>query len=430
MKTAIILAGGKGTRLSKLRNDIPKPMMPILGKPILQYQVELLKRHGFEKVWFIVNHLYEQIESHFGHGEDLGIDIQYYVEPTPLGTVGGVKALQSELDQPFLVLYGDVLMDMDLSRLLDFHKVKGADATLVVHPNDHPYDSDLLDVDSHDKVTAFYAKPHPEGLQYRNLVNAAAYVFNPIVLDYLEAGVKADFGKDIFPSLHKELDLYAYNTPEYLKDMGTPDRLYKVEEALQSGKVAARNLNQLQKCVFLDRDGVINIDTDLIHRPKDFQLYPYAAESIKKLNKMGFLVVVVTNQSVIARGLCTIKELGDIHKKMETELGADGAFVEAIYFCPHHPHGGFEGEIQEYKVKCECRKPSPGMLLQAQKRYNIDMGQSFLVGDSPRDIEAGANANVTTIRVKTGHGMKPHTTIPDHYVDTLVEAVRIIEEKQ
>lgn len=430
MKTAIILAGGKGTRLSKLRNDIPKPMMPILGKPILQYQVELLKKHGFEKVWFIVNHLYEHIESHFGHGENFGIDIEYYVEPAPLGTVGGVKALQSMLDQPFLVLYGDVLMDMDLSRLIAFHESKGADATLVVHPNDHPYDSDLLDVSDEDKVTAFYAKPHPEGLRYRNLVNAAAYVFNPVVFDYLTEGVKADFGKDIFPSLHQHLDVYAYNTPEYLKDMGTPDRLHKVEEALRSGKVAARNLNQLQKCVFLDRDGVINIDTDLIHRPEDFELYPYAADSIKRLNKMGFLVVIVTNQSVIARGLCTLEELGNIHKKMETELGADGAFVEAIYFCPHHPHGGFEGEIKEYKVQCECRKPSPGMLLQAQERYNIDLGQSYLIGDSPRDIEAGANAKVTTIRVKTGHGMKPHTTIPNHYVDTLVEAVNIIEENE
>lgn len=430
MKTAIILAGGKGTRLSKLRNDIPKPMMPILGKPILQYQVELLKKHGFEKVWFIVNHLYEHIESHFGHGENFGIDIEYYVEPAPLGTVGGVKALQSMLDQPFLVLYGDVLMDMDLSRLIAFHESKGADATLVVHPNDHPYDSDLLDVSDEDKVTAFYAKPHPEGLRYRNLVNAAAYVFNPVVFDYLTEGVKADFGKDIFPSLHQHLDVYAYNTPEYLKDMGTPDRLHKVEEALRSGKVAARNLNQLQKCVFLDRDGVVNIDTDLIHRPEDFELYPYAADSIKRLNKMGFLVVIVTNQSVIARGLCTLEELGNIHKKMETELGADGAFVEAIYFCPHHPHGGFEGEIKEYKVPCECRKPSPGMLLQAQERYNIDLGQSYLIGDSPRDIEAGANAKVTTIRVKTGHGMKPHTTIPNHYVDTLVEAVNIIEENE
>ncbi len=429
MNTAVILAGGKGTRLSKLRNDIPKPMMPVLDKPLLEYQIELLKKHGFTTVWLIVNHLYEHIENYFGDGADFGIDIKYYIEPQPLGTVGGVKALEAEFTEAFLVLYGDVLMDMDLDRLIQFHQGQNAEATLVVHPNDHPYDSDLLDVDENDRVVAFYPKPHPEGLRYRNLVNAAAYVFEPSILGFLEEGVKADFGKDIFPTLHQKARVFAYNTPEYLKDMGTPDRLVKVEQAITSGKVAARNLVHPQKCVFLDRDGVINIDTDLIHRPEDFELYPYASTCIKTLNKLGYLVVVVTNQSVIARGLCTIAELGEIHKKMETELGADGAFVEAIYFCPHHPHGGFEGEVKEFKIPCTCRKPSPGMLLAAQERFNIDLSKSYLVGDSPRDIEAGEAAGVTTIRVQTGHGKKPHTAVPNHYVDSLVEAVDLIASK-
>lgn len=429
MKTAVILAGGKGTRLAEVRADVPKPMMPVLGKPLLAYQIDLLKAHGFTTVWLIVNHMYEHIESYFSDGKDFGVDIKYYVEEKPLGTVGGVKAIEAQLKEPFLVLYGDVLMDMDLSRLVAFHHNKNADATLVVHPNDHPYDSDLLAVDNESRVTAFYAKPHPEGLRYRNLVNAAAYVFDPVVLEHLEPGVKADFGKDIFPTLHSKLNVFAYNTPEYLKDMGTPDRLEKVEEALKSGKVAARNLNNKQRCVFLDRDGVINIDTDLIDRPEDLELYPYTASSIRRLNKMGFLVVVVTNQSVIARGLCTIATLDEIHKKMETELGQDGAFVEAIYYCPHHPHSGYEGEIKEFKVECSCRKPKPGMLLKAADRFNIDLTQSYLVGDSPRDIEAGANAGVETIRVKTGHGLKPHTTVPKHYVEDLVSAVDLIENQ-
>jgi D,D-heptose 1,7-bisphosphate phosphatase len=428
MQVAVILAGGKGTRLASVRGDIPKPMMPVLDKPILEYQINLLAKHGFKKVWLIVNHMHEQISSYFGDGSPWGLSIKYYIEPKPLGTVGGVKALEPYLRDTFLVLYGDVLMNMDLARLLAFHKDKKADGTLVVHPNDHPYDSDLLDVDQDDKVIAFYAKPHPEGLRYRNLVNAAAYVFEPKILSQLEDGVKADFGKDIFPVLHQKLNLYAYNTPEYLKDMGTPDRLQKVEQAIREGKVEARNLNNPQKAVFLDRDGVINIDTDLIHRPEDLELYPYAADSIKRITSMGYLIVVVTNQSVIARGLCTIEELGEIHKKMETELGEQGAFVEAIYFCPHHPDGGFDGEVKEFKIECSCRKPKPGMLLAAANRFNIDLSQSILVGDSPRDIEAGYNAGVKTIRVKTGHGLKPHTAKPDYYVNDLVAAVDIIEE--
>ena len=185
MKTAVILAGGKGTRLAEIRSDVPKPMMPVLDKPLLAYQIELLKAHGFTKVWLIVNHLYEHIEDYFANGEHFGIEINYYIEDKPLGTVGGLKAIAQHLPDPFLVLYGDVMINMDLNRLIAFHENKNADATLVVHPNDHPYDSDLLAVDQEDRVTAFYAKPHPDGLRYRNLVNAAAYVFNPVVLEHL-----------------------------------------------------------------------------------------------------------------------------------------------------------------------------------------------------------------------------------------------------
>ena len=154
MKTAVILAGGKGTRLAEIRSDVPKPMMPVLDRPLLAYQIELLKEHGFTKVWLIVNHLYEHIETYFANGEDFGIEINYYIEQQPLGTVGGVKAIEQHLQDPFLVLYGDVMMNMDLNRLITFHKNKNADATLVVHPNDHPYDSDLLAVDYRDFMDA------------------------------------------------------------------------------------------------------------------------------------------------------------------------------------------------------------------------------------------------------------------------------------
>jgi len=427
MRTAVILAGGKGTRLAEVRKDIPKPMMPVLGKPLLQYQIELLKKHGFEQVWLIVGHLHEQIEDYFKDGQDFGISIQYYVEEQPLGTVGGIKSLENVLDHTFLVLYGDVMIDMDLDRLLAFHEKKSAEATLVVHPNDHPYDSDLLDTDKNDKVIAFYPKPHPEGMQYKNLVNAAAYVFSPKVFQFMEAGVKADFGKDIFPTLHQYIDVYAYNTPEYLKDMGTPDRLDKVSHAIKSGKVARRNLSNKQRCIFLDRDGVINIDTDLIHRTEDFNLYPFAPEAIKRINRMGFLAVVVTNQSVLARGLCSESDLEEIHKKMETILGNEGAFVEAIYYCPHHPHGGFPEEVKELKTDCHCRKPKPGMLIDAAERFNIDLKSSFMVGDSQRDIEAGKNAGCTTIRVKTGHGLTESAVQPNYHVENLSAAVDLIE---
>lgn len=429
LKKAVILAGGKGTRLQGVRADIPKPMMPLNSKPLLAYLVELCAKQGITDIWLTVNHLKDSIMNHFGDGSDFGVSLHYYVEEMPLGTVGGVKALEADLQEDFLVLYGDVLVNMDLNRLYAYHRQKGATATLAVHPNDHPYDSDLLEMAEDGLVTAFHPKPHRENTFYRNVVNAASYIFSPDIFQFLEKDVKADFGKDIFPKIIYQTPVYAYNTSEYLKDMGTPGRLQKVEADLKSGKVAARNLANKQKCIFLDRDGVINYDTDLIKHPDEFTLYPYAAEAIKKINKSGYLAVVITNQSVIARGLTDLDGLNEIHKKMEWQLGEQGAFVDAIYFCPHHPHGGFPGEVAEFKVECDCRKPKPGMLLQAAERFNIDLDQSWMIGDSERDALAGRAAGVKTIGVKTGHGLKAAKFFPDYFMGNLQEAVDFILEK-
>lgn len=427
LKHVVILAGGKGTRLAGIRSDIPKPMMPVDGKPLLQYLLEMCSRQGIVRATLLVNHLKDAIVDHFGN-QFQNIKIDYYVEETPLGTVGGVKAIEDQITEDFLVLYGDVMMEMDLHRLYDFHKAKNSQATLVVHPNDHPYDSDLVELNKADEVIRFISKPHPEGLQYHNAVNAAAYVFSPEVLADLEAGVKADFGKDIFPRWVGKMRMYGYNTPEYLKDMGTPDRLEKVERDMKSGKVMRRSLTQKQKCIFLDRDGVLNYDTDLIDRPEDLTLYPWTASSLSKINKSEYLSVVTTNQSVVARGMIDEAGLGEIHKKMETELGEQHAFVDAIYYCPHHPHKGYEGERPEYKIECDCRKPKPGMIMQATKRFNIDLRQSWMIGDSSRDIESGKAAGVRTIALRTGHGAVELNARPDFHFDNLEDAINFILE--
>lgn len=423
---AVILAGGKGTRLGHLTNDIPKPMVPLLGKPLVEYQISLLVRHKFEEVIFIVNHLGQSIEDYFGNGDKFGIGISYFHETEPLGTVGGIKELEDELQEDFLVLYGDVMMEMDLDRLQQFHLDHKSEATLVVHPNDHPYDSDLVEINDEARITNVLPKPHPDGLIYHNMVNAAAYIFSPAILPLLEKGKKADFGKDIFPTMYNKLRMFGYNTPEYLKDMGTPDRLGQVEKDIQSGKVGRRSLSQPQKALFLDRDGVLNYDTDLIHRPEDFTLYDFTEAAIKKINASEYLSVITTNQSVVARNLTTIQGLGEIHKKMETELGNAGAKLDAIYYCPHHPHGGFPGENPDYKMECDCRKPKPGMIQKASAAFNIDPQKSYMIGDSERDMGAGKAAGCKTVGVMTGHGVKKSDLLPDYFFANLSEAIDFI----
>jgi D,D-heptose 1,7-bisphosphate phosphatase len=423
---AVILAGGKGTRLGKVTSEIPKPMIRLGDKPLLLYQIELLLKYNIRDIILLVNYLKDPIIEYFGDGTRFDANITYYEELSPLGTTGGIKEIENQLNEDFLVLYGDVLIDMDLSRLIGFHKSRKSECTLVLHPNDHPYDSDLVEINDEARVIAFHSKPHPEGAWYHNMVNAGAYVLSPRVLDFIEKGKKADFGRDIFPFVCEQLAMYGYHTSEYLKDMGTPDRLEKVNRDLSSGRVARSSYEFMQPAIFLDRDGVINTERSFISRPEDLEIFDNTPAAIRKINQAGFLSIVVTNQSAVARNLCTEEDVRTIHKKMETVLGNQGAWLDAIYYCPHHPDKGFPEENATYKIVCDCRKPGTGMFKKAIEKFNIDPSVSFMIGDSERDIQAGINAGCTTVGVMTGYGIKKTRVLPDYMFADLTEAVNFI----
>ena len=212
---------------------------------------------------------------------------------------------------------------------------------------------------------------------------------------------KKDLDRDILKPLIAQRELSVYDSPEYIKDMGTPDRYYSVIEDIHSGKVAAKNLSRKQKAIFLDRDGTLNKYVGFLTDINDFELLDGVAEAIKQINESGYLAIVASNQPVIARGEVTLEELQEIHNKMETLLGQKGAYLDAIFYCPHHPHRGYEGERPEYKIECECRKPKPGMLLAAAEKYNIDLAASWMIGDSDNDIEAGLAAGCKVIKINT-----------------------------
>lgn len=423
---AVILAGGKGTRLGAISEEIPKPMVKICDRSILEHQIELLKRYGITKITIITGYLSHIIEDHFQDGSGFGVNISYFRETTPLGTTGGIKELENELIEDFIVLYGDVMVEMDLNRLIRFHKEKSGLATLVLHPNDHPQDSDLVELDPDGRVIRFHAKPHEPERYYHNMVNAALYILSAPILDLIPKGVKADFGKDIFPRAVELGTIYGYPTPEYLKDVGTPERLDEVTGDCLSGKIERSNRTMKRRAVFLDRDGVLLKKVAYLHTPDEVEVYPFSGEALRSINDSEFLTILITNQPVIARGMCTLEELDEIHKKMEWLLGKEGAKLDGIYFCPHHPDGGYRDEVPEYKIVCSCRKPSTGMIDQAVEHFNIDRSGSYIIGDSFRDIECGKNAGIKTIGVRTGDGCVDLSEEPDHMVSDLLEAVHII----
>lgn len=413
----VVIAGGKGTRIASVASEIPKAMIPIDGKPILEYQVELAKRYGFKEFVFIIGHLGNVIKDYFGNGSKFGCKIQYFDETVPLGTAGALAELKDLFTEDFFVFYGDTVMDFDMDSMLEFHKSKHADATLLLHPNDHPYDSDIVSVDDESRIIHFYNKPHPECLVARNLVNAALFIFTPVILEDIARGVKSHIEKDVLPlSLKKGRKLFGYITPEYIKDMGTPGRYEAVCTDVVSGKVASLNRENKRKAVFLDRDGVINYEVNLLHSPEDMKLIPGAAEAIRIINKKGYLAVVVTNQPVIARNLCSIEELDAIHAKLETLLGRDGAYLDGIFYCPHHPDKGYPEERVEYKIECNCRKPKPGLLLKAAHHFNIDLPDSIMIGDRLADIEAGHVAGCKScFKIETNKENALFQTIKEYF---------------
>lgn len=414
----VIIAGGKGTRLGL--KDIPKPMVKIGDKPLLEHQIDLAKRYGVDEVFILSGHLAYVIEEYFGDGSKFGVKIHHVVEPYPLGTAGSLKLLEGKLNDRFLVFYGDVVMDFDIASFIEFDKQYNSIGTTIIHPNDHPYDSDLLEINKNNKVTKVLPKPHQNGEYYQNLVNAAVYIFSPKIFQYIKDGVSQDFGKHILSKVVEAGEtLIGYKTPEYIKDMGTADRFEAVKNDFLTGKVARLNKQNKRPCIFLDRDGVINKDMDSKPLCKDFELLEGVADAIKSINKSDYLSVVVTNQPMIAKGFVTFEEVENTHKKMETLLGEQHAYLNGIYYCPHHPEKGFDGEIKELKIDCECRKPKAGMLFKATKDLNIDLEKSWMIGDSKRDIEAGKNANCKTISIKEDFGA-------DYIAQDLKDAVNYI----
>ncbi len=413
------MAGGRGTRITSVASDIPKPMIKIGEKPVLEHELECLRSQGFTDIIITVSHLGQIIMDYFGDGSKVspatgkpfGVHIEYYFEKEPLGNAGALFKIKEKLTEDFLLLNADALFDVDFNRFVDYHRQHGALVTLFAHANDHPYDSGLLVVDKDNYVQQWLTKEDARPQYYRNIVNGGLHVLSPKVLDVEINTPKVDLDRQILKPLAGTGKILCYNSPEYAKDMGTPERYYAACADYKSGKIQGKNLRNKQKAIFLDRDGTINKYVGYLRTPEQFELLEGVGEAIRKINLFGYLAIVVTNQPVIARGEVTADGLQQIHNKMETMLGKEGAYLDGVYYCPHHPDKGFAGEVEELKIVCECRKPKAGLLLQAAKDFNIDLSQSWMIGDSENDVLAGKNAGCKTALIgETDYGQNLQVT--------------------
>ena len=432
--TTVIMAGGRGTRISSVASEIPKPMIRIGDKPVLEHEIECLREQGFTDIVITVSHLAPVIMDYFGDGSGIspatgkpfGVHITYFTENKPLGNAGALFELRDRLTEDFLLLNADALFRVDFNRFVAAHKKNGGLATLFTHPNSHPYDSGLIVAGKDGAVKQWLTKEDARPSYYKNRVNAGLHILSPKLLERRPDSEKIDLDRQLLKPLAGTGQMFCYDSPEYVKDMGTPERYKAVCEDYLSGLIEAKDLRNMQKAVFLDRDGTINKYVGFLRNIDDFELLPGAADAIRKINASGYLAIVVTNQPVIARGEVTEEDLRQIHNKMETLLGQEGAYLDAIYYCPHHPHKGYEGEIPELKIDCACRKPKPGMLLRAAERFNIDLSRSWMIGDSENDVRAGQAAGCKTVLL----GKEPQDFGQTVSAGNLIKAVKTILRKK
>jgi mannose-1-phosphate guanylyltransferase / phosphomannomutase len=406
---ALIVAGGLGTRAAGMTaGRIPKALLPVGGVPIIFRQMRLLRREGVTRVTILAGHLGDQLQPALEpEAGGLGLELRIVVEPAPLGTAGCLTTFDPGSEET-LIVYGDMLFDIALAPLREFHHRKEALLTVVVHPNDHPRTSDLI-VEDEGLVKAVLPYGQPREQDHRNLVPAGLYLASPAFFTRLERGAKVDMIDDVLPALLASgARLAAYNTPEYLRDIGTPARHALAERDLADGRVEALNNFRRRPAVFFDCDGVLNREPGDpgVVSPDDVQLMPGASAAVRRVREAGRLAIAVTNRPQVAKGFVSFEDLKQILGRLEALLAAEGGVLDRIYFCPHHPEAGFAGEIPELKIRCECRKPGTLLFRRAFAELPIDQGRSVLIGDSLRDIGAARALGIWAYGVRTGYGCR------------------------
>lgn len=384
---AVIAAGGNASRMGRLAEARPKALLPFGTTCLLAHHLNTVRSHGVTRVTILAGHLAEAIESELPAVTPAGMCVDLVVEPYPAGSGGCLRYL-SQPRGPLLVVFADIMAWMDYTTLLERHRANGAHITVVVHPNDHPADSDLVETNPDGWVTTIRSKPRPRSVPCRNIAVAGVFVIEPEILGRIPATGSCDLVHHLVsPAAELGRRVLAYCTTEYLKDCGTPDRYAQARGDFESGRVQAQYGGTLRPALFIDRDGTINRHVGYVTKPEQLELLPGAGEAIRRLNQAGILAVLVTNQPVVARGDCSAENLERIHAHLEGLLGNEGAFLDGVYVCPHHPDGGFPGEVADLKVACSCRKPEPGLVQRAIRDLPIALEHSAVVGDSVRDAE-------------------------------------------
>jgi mannose-1-phosphate guanylyltransferase/phosphomannomutase len=432
MKQAIIIAGGYGTRMVKILKGKPKSFIKIGDKFLIEHQINLLHKFNFKNIIICSGYEHYQIKNFV---QKKYKNILVIKDNKFNGTAGALINIKKKLKKNFLVMYGDIMINLDLNKFSNkFLNINNNFiGQILVHPTDHMFDSDLVEITKDNIVKKIRKYPHKLLDNFENLANSALFYFNKKILSYLNDlnKSKLDIVKDLLIIAIKKKRIYAYKSSEYIKDCGTPKRYDQIKNDYKKKIIQNNTIMKKQKAIFLDRDGTINYIRNNLYKPNQIKLYKNVGKAINKINHSGYKCIVITNQPVIAKNLCNLSTLKKIHNKIETLISKDNAYLDGIYFCPHHPDKGFKNEKKRLKVHCNCRKPKIALIKEAQKKFNLDLKKSWFIGDSTTDIQTAKNSGIRSVLIKTGFkGMdKKFNVKPNKIFSNLNKGVNYIINK-
>ncbi len=389
-RQCVILAGGLGTRLGSLVEHLPKPMLPVGGRPFLEHLVRDVRRFGFDTFLFLAGYRGEILAEHF-HADgalarELDARFTTLIEPRPVGTAGALREAASFLDDAFLMLNGDSYFDFNLLDLVRHEDMPGAGARIALREVADVSRYGVVET-SRDRIVAFQPAGRRKGA---GLVNAGVYWIDADILDELRLS-DTSLEADLFPRLAAEGRLAGTVYDGYFVDIGIPADY----DAAQADFVQAIR----RPAMFFDRDNVLNEDKGYTHRADQFRWIDGAQRAVKACNDAGYFVFVVTNQAGVAHGHYDLASVEALHAWMNEELRGMGGHVDAFKFCPHHPNG----VVAAYRKDCACRKPRPGMLLELSSAWPVIAEQSLLIGDKDSDLEAARGAGLRGFKFPGGN---------------------------
>ncbi len=422
----VVLMGGLGTRLKEHTKQCPKSLVKVGSRPFFDYELDLLKQWGFRRFLFLIGYQADMIEEYYGDGSAQGISIEYCMDGEKLlGTGGAIRHALPYLDEDFLLIYGDSFMDINYEESVYRYfkgKEKGQAALMTVLQNHDRFDKS--NVILKDGEIVLYDKHHtvPE----MDYIDYGVCMYERALFESYEADTAFDIA-EIQTRLSKEGKLAAHIVTKRFYEIGSPESLKEFTDYV------VHRFSEPHPAVFLDRDGVINEivyneDTELLDSAANvsqFKMFPYVPSVIEKIREMGYYVFVVTNQPGAAKGKTTLCNLYDINTAFCEQVEVDDVFM-----CTHYPEA-LPMTKETYLIRtCNCRKPRPGLLENATKKYNIDLKRSYMVGDSYTDVLAGRAAGVKTVLLG---GMRCDVcerleyNKPDHILKDLTELIKILE---